>query len=107
MIQSLDSPDLGPCCNCGSTGAVNNVVTLHQTAPIPGTGWGCFQCGLPMDGAIAVLCDGCLEQVAAGETEIKAVIVGQPVDGVRININDYEHQPFNHDLSKHPEARIH
>lgn len=107
MTIDLDSFDLGPCCNCGCTGdVVRNVITLHQTAPVPGTGWGCFQCGLPMDGAAAVLCDGCLEAVSRGDEGVKMVVIGRPAAGKRIGVDDYEHQPFDHDPSKHPEARI-
>lgn len=98
-----DDPDLGACCACNKTGpAVRNVLMLHQTAPVSGTGWGCFVCGLPADGAVSVVCDDCLE---AG-TEPTQVIYGYPVNRERVGINDYEHQPFDHDMSQHPETHL-
>ncbi len=56
-----EPPDLGPCCACGKSGPdVRNIMMLHVRAPVPGTGWGCFACKLPLNGAVAVLCDICL-----------------------------------------------
>jgi hypothetical protein len=77
---------------------------LDFTAPQSGTGWGCFQCGLPMDGATAVLCDDCLE----AEAEILFVIDGQPLDRKRLGIDEARERaggrPFNHNLNMHPEV---
>ena len=57
-----DPIDLGQCCACGKSGPdVRNIVMLSFRGPDPGKGWGCLQCGLPTDGASAVLCDGCAE----------------------------------------------
>jgi hypothetical protein len=54
--------DFGSCCACGKHGPdVRNVICLNQLAPIPNTGWGCVVCGLPANGAVAVVCDHCLE----------------------------------------------
>ena len=52
-----DTPDLGPCCCCGGTERVRDIVMLSRKAPVPGTGWGCVVCGLPNDGASYVCCD--------------------------------------------------
>ena len=48
-------PNLGPCCHCGRTDDVRTIVMLSRRGPMPGCGWGCVVCGLPLDGAIAVL----------------------------------------------------
>jgi hypothetical protein len=95
-----DQPDLGPCCHCQKTGpTVRNVVMLAQRAPVPGTGWGCFQCGLPLDGAVAVLCDECLE----ASLPMLFVCVGRPGEGKRMPIEGLTNEVFDHDLSRHPE----
>lgn len=92
-----DLPTLGACCACGQDGpTVRNIMMLDFRAPVAGTGWGCIVCGLPSDGAIAVLCDACAERNA----EIRDVCVGQPGDNVRTEIKTVQ-QPFGHDLSKH------
>lgn len=86
-----DAPDLGPCCNCGTTVGVTNMVMLHRRAPVPGTGWGCMICRLPADGAVAVLCDGCLGQ------EVKAVCLGYPKEGRRTPVKSLAPEAFDHD----------
>lgn len=54
--------DLGACCACRTRGAtVRNIVMLPKRAPVAGTGWGCVTCRVPADGAIAVVCDACME----------------------------------------------
>lgn len=100
------NPDLGSCCSCGKTGAdVRNVLMLHFKAPTPGNGcWGCFQCGLPAEGAVAVLCDECLE--GDGEFELVTIVDGDPANNVRVQLDGFEQIPFEHDLSKHPEANV-
>lgn len=100
----LDNYDLGPCCNCGSTGDfVRNILMMKFTAPESGKGWGCFQCDLPNDGAVAVLCDGCLEQISRDQVQIPQVCIGEPGNGKRVAVTDYEHEPFDHNLRLHPE----
>lgn len=57
--------DLGTCCACGCRAPewnVRNVIMLHRKSPTPGRGWGCAVCGLASDGAVAVVCDACLEE---------------------------------------------
>ncbi len=51
-----------PCCACGVVGSHRNILQLGVHAPLPGRGWGCVVCGLPNDGAVAVVCDACVEQ---------------------------------------------
>ncbi len=95
-----DQPNLGPCCSCERIGpSVRNIMTLHLRAPVPGTGWDCFQCSLPPDGAIAVLCDECLE----ASLPIRFVCVGRPGEGNRLPIEQLNGEIFDHDMSKHPE----
>lgn len=92
---------LGPCCSCGRDDPkhpARNVLMLQQKSPIPGRGWGCVQCGLPADGAVAVVCDECLQANRPRQFACR----GWPgVDG-RVAIGELvgSHQ---HDLSKHPE----
>lgn len=91
-------PNLGACCVCGrSSSAVRNIVLLHQRAPIPGHGWGCGICGLPADGAVAVVCDACL----ASGNPIRFVVVGYPYQNTRMPIHDLAFAPFDHDPRKH------
>ena len=92
---------LGKCCVCEKGGpGVRNILCLHQAAPVRGTGWGCVVCGLKNDGAVAVICDKCLEAKA----EIKFVCVGEPYRNGRQSMETLKTPPFDHDLSKHPEA---
>jgi hypothetical protein len=109
--------DLGPCCACGrisgehmrsegnylvvETVEVRNIGMLSFRAPVAGKGWGCFQCGLPLDGAMVVVCDQCAENNAP----YKWLIYGQPSDKKRIDFAGFEQVPFDHDMSKHPELQ--
>ena len=91
--------DLGACCACEATGAtVRNIIMLDKRAPVSGTGWGCVQCRLPFDGAVYVLCDECLD----AKREPKDVCRGYPGEGARVSIATVT-EPFEHDMSKHPE----
>jgi hypothetical protein len=97
---TVDEPDLGPCCCCESVGpTVRNLITLHQRAPSPHTGWGCLVCGLPADGALAVVCDKCIHS----DFKLRFAIRGYPRYGLRIPIEDLDPERFDHDASKHPE----
>lgn len=62
MTVGSQAGDLGACCACGKEGeTVRNVMMLEKKAPVPGTGWGCVLCHLPNDGAVAIVCDDCVE----------------------------------------------
>lgn len=88
---------LGPCCVCETLIGVRNILMLGQKSPTPGHGWGCVQCGLPADGASAVVCDMCLEK------PLKFACSGYPgIDG-RIPIEELSGE-MEHDYPKHPEA---
>lgn len=98
MEDDDDELNLGACCACGQIKPdVRNVMMLDYRAPVPGTGWGCIVCGLPTDGAVAVLCDECLLTHA----EIKFVYSGK---NNRVSISNLKDE-FHHDRSKHPELR--
>ncbi len=73
---------------------------FDKRAPVPGTGWGCLVCGLPNDGAIAVVCDNCLE----AEAEILEVCHGHPHEGRRMALSVIN-EPFEHDPAKHEVMR--
>jgi len=88
---------LGPCCACGCTGPwVRNLLCLPYPAPQPGTGWGCFKCGLPMDGALAVVCDNCL----AANAPLRYACLGPPGVGNRVPIQELVGR-FEHRLRFH------
>lgn len=89
--------DLGMCCACGQADpTVRNIMMLPKRAPHPGTGWGCLVCGLPNDGAVAVVCDACLE----AKREITEVCSGFPAENRRAHVKSLI-EAFDHDMSKH------
>ena len=97
-------PDLGPCCGCRGVAGVINIVMLNKRAPLPGRGWGCVQCGLPNDGAVAVFCNPCLRQHQKGTPFVMVdVCRGYPGKDGRIAFEELPDDPFDHDMTKHPE----
>ena len=94
---------LGPCCMCEGTVDVRNIISLHRKSPTPGRGWGCVQCGLPPDGAIAVLCDRCLALTENGEP-LNFACKGYPATDGRVPIMSL-HGEHDHDFSRHPEIK--
>lgn len=97
--RDFEEVDLGICCACEGSENVRNIICLDRRGPTPGKGWGCFICGLPGDGAVAVLCDECLE----GEAAIRFVCVGYPASDGRMPIEELSDEPFEHDLACHRE----
>lgn len=96
-----DTLEFGACCACRQTGpTVRNLIALEVAAPVPGTGWGCVECGAPSNGAVAVLCDACVETGAP----ILDVCDGYPVSGQRVPRETCT-TPFTHDMTKHPEEQ--
>jgi len=88
---------LGKCCVCGGSRRVRNIVRLNKRATVAGQGcWGCVLCGLPMAGAVAVLCDECFEH----DIQPRFACIGEPGDNARMVI-ELLTQPFEHDLAKH------
>ena len=92
----MNEIELGPCCACEGLEHVRNVVMLDKKSTEPGTGWGCVVCHLPNDGAIAVLCDGCLELHAV----IRFAVVGWVTDKKRVPIDalteEHKHNMYFH-----------
>lgn len=88
------------CCACGQQKRSRNIVMLEQKGVTPGKGWGCFQCGLPMDGAIAAICDDCAEQ---GIPQIHFVYDGYVHDGKLIPIDELPQVRHEHNMALHPE----
>jgi hypothetical protein len=102
-LPGEDLPDLGACCACEQTGPqVRTLVMLDKRVPAgqEGTGWGCFQCHLPMDGACVVLCDACFDR----EADARFVILGYPDTKQRLPIEALPQAPFRHDYAYHPEC---
>lgn len=96
-MRDDDPIDLGVCCACRFAGpTVRNIVCLPLRAPERGKGWGCVVCGLPSDGAVAVLCDHCLETSAP----ILDVCCGYPKENMRTAraslIAAFDHDPSRH-----------
>lgn len=97
-IQGFELTDYGSCCACNKIKPnVRNFICVPRRSPIPGTGWGCLQCGLPIGGALAVICDECLES----GTEAVFAIDGYPKDKLRIPVDTLSPEPFEHDMRLH------
>jgi hypothetical protein len=79
---------------------VQNVIFLNRLSPTPGAGWQCFECGLPANGAVAVLCDPCPDAGA----EIRFVCTADPAEGGRTPLAELSEEKFKHRLEFHPEA---
>lgn len=96
---------LGPCCICARSDYRTAVILmLEKKAPIAGRGWGCVQCGLPPDGAIAVVCDICAtqEDTPLSEKSLTFACRGYPSTDGRVPVGELtgEHR---HDEALHPE----
>jgi hypothetical protein len=95
----METIDFGPCCACRRSGpTVRNLICLDLRAPVAGTGWGCVVCGLPSNGAVAVLCDACM----GASADIVDVCHGYAATGMR-SARAACTEPFVHDESKHEE----
>lgn len=102
MSEATFPNDFGACCICRKEGAtVRNFVMLQLLSPIPGNGWGCMVCGLPPNGATAVVCDSCVSQEPL--PEVRDVIVGHAAAKLRMPRCELGDEVFDHDRSKHPE----
>jgi hypothetical protein len=98
---TMDSvPDLGPCCICETTQGVSAIVMLGRRCAVPGHGWGCFVCGLPPDGAYAVLCDPCVD-TWQGDGALRFACRGYPAQDGRIPISELSSEPFEHNEARH------
>lgn len=97
----MSEENYGNCCACGKDNHPRNFIMLDKRAPVPGTGWGCMVCRLPLDGAIAVVCDTCLKTAA----EIRWAVRGKLWEKGRVEVGEL-HEPFNHDLKMHQGAKL-
>jgi hypothetical protein len=104
-------PDLGTCCACGCEPTEQNPVrTLimldYKVPPGSGSGWGCFQCGLPMEGASAVLCDKCAPRRPGDRLKAppKWICTGHEDKRGRVEIGSFARVPHHHDMSRHQEC---
>src|SRR5947209_3057090 len=97
------TPNFGMCCMClMEHPTVRNLIVLDVRAPKPGNGcWGCLRCGLPSEGAVAVLCDNCMEEHRTFGRAIGLVCSGPPGENQRVPRSSLT-EPFMHDMSKHP-----
>jgi hypothetical protein len=96
--MSKQELSLGECCACRGTENVRNIVAIAKRGPVSGKGWGCVVCGLPMDGAISVVCDSCLESKAP----ILEVCYGVPKENRRLHIDSLS-EVFEHNMGLHAE----
>lgn len=102
--------NLGACCICEKNDeTVINVIALHFRAPILGTGWGCFKCGMPNNGALVVICDECMETYDGKiDTSIKFIVSGYPAKRKRIPIELVDVKDrFQHDMAQHVDEVAH
>lgn len=96
--------DLGACCACGREASnTRNIMMLEYRAPVPGTGWGCAVCNLPADGAIAVVCNACLESKA----KILWVVLGYPHEKKRALVSNLSSAIFKHTTELHEREMYH
>ncbi len=98
-----DELALGPCCMCGRAHEVRTIIMLDRRGAIPGHGWGCVQCGLPMDGVCAVLCDECVEVYRRNPYLLQTACRGYPATEGRIPLAELPEGDFQHDMSRHAE----
>jgi hypothetical protein len=88
---------MGPCCICGADDApIAFVVMLDVKGQVPGHGWGCLVCGLPHDGANAVVCADCAAGYEKGELALRFACRGYPGEDGRVPIGEVT-IPHEHD----------
>lgn len=92
------APFFGPCCACYQVVPLRNIAFLEQKAPTPGTGWGCVQCGLADDGAIALFCDLCADALK----EIRWACAGKIDKPERVPVGQLTGK-HKHNRARHPE----
>lgn len=97
QIYEDTEENLGSCCECRKTENVRNIWLTDKKAPISGKGWGCLTCGLPADGAVAVLCDECHIKLSALKINPKFVCRGYAGENERIICAELT-EDFNHNF---------
>jgi hypothetical protein len=100
----MSGPGYGTCCACEQEISPRDpcVVMLPFEAPTGFKGWGCLVCKLPQRGAIAVLCQDCLNANRQPRFIATGVHVG---DNLRFPLTSYVQIPFEHNLAFHPELQ--
>lgn len=91
-----DGPGLGTCCICGGAESVNAIIMLELKNQVPGHGWGCLVCNLPMDGASAVLYNTCCDGWQGGEVKLQWACRGYPATDGRVPFAELT-EPHAHD----------
>lgn len=90
-------PMLGPCCICGDEHSVA-IVMLEVKGLVAGHGWGCVACGLPMNGASAVLCEACVDDWQHDAAPLRFACRGYPATDGRVPIEELT-EPHVHDAT--------
>lgn len=111
--QHEEYRDLGPCCSCLKADCRARIlVFIPRQGSTPGRGWGCLTCGLPPEGAFAVVCDPCARRHERQKnftwTMLKTfVTLGEDGSGKgRAPIDTLlTAAEWVHDLSRHPEEQ--
>ena len=95
---------LWTCCICESETEVRNIIQLDYKVKSE-SGWGCFQCGLPAEVTVAIVCDTCIEKYVSNDIEdlIRFLMDGRerripvpPIEGRILHEHDMSHHPeFN------------
>lgn len=94
---------LGTCCICEGEEDVCILVALPRRCVVPGHGWGCVVCGLPSEGAIAVVCTKCEPKIEKNNLALRFACRGWPAIDGRVKIGELPVETFDHDRSLHPE----
>lgn len=69
--------EYGTCCVCESEMETCGIIQLGYKVESE-SGWGCFQCDLPMEGAIAIVCGDCVDKYGENvEDQIKYLMDGK------------------------------
>jgi hypothetical protein len=103
-VTDEDAIRLGPCCVCRREGpTVRNILMLpHRTALPEHGGHGCFVCGMPLVGAVAVVCDSCMEPTETIYARLVDACRGYPGEDGREPIDQTRARgPFEHDMRYH------
>jgi hypothetical protein len=91
------------CCACGKKKPARNIWMLDVKGPAPGKGWGCVQCGLPSDGAIAAFCDECAAMDPPPLPQF--VFDGYVMEGKLMRFQELPGIPHVHDMAFHEDEQ--
>ena len=94
--------EYGTCCICSEDIiGISYIVELYFKAPAEcQSSWGCFKCGLPNEGAIAIICEKCADTDDVYE-DIRFIM-----DGFEDRLPvppKCERVHHDHDYARHPE----